>query len=770
MDSLLCLPNEVLLEISIHCGITEMSQLTQTCWRLHDVLNPVLYRRFARRSLPHAAEHNNEATVERVFQYTIPRQHKLSRSLALACEGGHAAIVRILLAWGAPPNGLRRPCQPHYKPLATAANSRRLEIVEILLASGARPTGYHPKMLAKIISHCTQSPTYTDPTGGSWRRPMDDPRILQLLVQHGMHIEPDSDILESALRENAPFATIGVLLDLGLDPNQPADVARRPLLEVVKQTNSRFEDDCVEVIHKCVQHGVDINARLPNGETVLHRAAAKPLPVVVRALLTAGADVNARDNRGTTPLNVRRHYSADLPDVPRTLLEGGADMAAVDNQGRAYVLENVIEEENKGSMRVLLDHGLESAPAVDVSDLMVTAVVLEDVSAVRRLVHNFPDLRMDRGRDRHGNLPLHRAARYGLDEIISSLLQHRYTVDIQNTEDDSALHLALRTGKESTARLLMQCPPINEFLNTRNRMFMTPLSIAVQSQPVGIIETLLDKGCNPLTCPDFQRQSLLHHAVRRSDPAITKLLLEQGAARDGNNYAGETPFGIALRLGRGDLVQLFLEHGESPNRRNANGNTGLMAAVLSGSLPVVKQLVAAGAELEAENDSMLRQGCTALMMAMDMSEPDIAQFLFDSGASAAAKKTGGKSLLVRAIQRKWPGLALGMLKRHGSTLDIEGLPSKGIKRTALSWAASLGYVGVVQQLLKLGADPAHCDPDGRSALYWATYGGNMEIICSVVERMKSDGQVDIKADILEEVARHRRDTFKPWMAGDTMLF
>lgn len=776
MDSLLCLPNEVFLEISTyyhdrersrHSGLAALSQLARTCRRLHDLLNPVLYRRNVRNALLFSVGYNvggknNQATRERVFQYTIPTQHDLTLALKTACKYGHAATVRILLAWGAAPNGLR--CRRHssYKPLATAAIWRRLEIVEILLSSGARPTDYPPRLIAKIISHCTQSPTYKDPTEGRFRRPMDDPRILQLLVQHGMYIEPDSDILELALRDGAPLATIGVLLDLGLDPNQPAAVERRPLQRVVMQTNREFEEDCVEAIYKCAQHGADFNARFPSGDTVLHKAVGAELPVVIRALINAGADVNARDGSGRTPLNTQdRPPGEDYPDVLRALLEGGADMAILDNQGEENVLNHAMVHYNYESIRVLLDHGLEMGPAVDVSLLMVAAVFLQDVAAVRRLVHGFPEHSLNSKMEPYGRTPLQRATWVGNDEIISTLLLHRHTVDIQNLDGDSALHIAMRGGTESRARLLIQAECSKEFLNTLNKSFRTPLSIAVQDQPLGVIEALLDMGCDPLTCPDFQRESLLHHAVRRPDPAITKLLLERGAARGVNSFAGETAFGSAIRRGREDIVQLFLEHGESPNNRNEHGNTGLMVAVLAGTLPLVKKLVAAGADLEAENDSGLRKGSTALMMAMDGPNPDIAQFLFDSGASATGTAKRGTSLLVRAIQRKWRGLALDMLKRHGSALDIEALPSKGIKRTALSWAASLGYVEIVRELLRLGADPAHCDPDGRSALYWATYGGNKEIICSIVERMQRNGCMDIQADILEEVVRHRRDTFKP---------
>ena len=42
--------------------------------------------------------------------------------------------------------------------------------------------------------------------------------------------------------------------------------------------------------------------RLPGGSTALHRAAARQRPDLVPVLLAAGADVNATDFQGNTPL------------------------------------------------------------------------------------------------------------------------------------------------------------------------------------------------------------------------------------------------------------------------------------------------------------------------------------------------------------------------------------------------------------------------------------------------------------------------------------
>jgi hypothetical protein len=46
MDSLLCLPNEIILDIAEYFDVEKINALTQTCYyRLHDLLNPLLYRR-----------------------------------------------------------------------------------------------------------------------------------------------------------------------------------------------------------------------------------------------------------------------------------------------------------------------------------------------------------------------------------------------------------------------------------------------------------------------------------------------------------------------------------------------------------------------------------------------------------------------------------------------------------------------------------------------------------------------------------------------------
>ena len=94
-----------------------------------------------------------------------------------------------------------------------------------------------------------------------------------------------------------------------------------------------------------MEKGADPNARDEDGSTPLHTASGyNKDPAIVSVLLEAGADPKARDEWGQTPLHEAAQYNAN-PDVITVLLEAGADPRDQDEMGRTPV--SLLEENDQ---------------------------------------------------------------------------------------------------------------------------------------------------------------------------------------------------------------------------------------------------------------------------------------------------------------------------------------------------------------------------------------------------------------------------------------
>lgn len=86
----------------------------------------------------------------------------------------------------------------------------------------------------------------------------------------------------------------------------------------------------------------------------LHQAAAAGDIENIKSLISGGADVNAKDDTGSTPL----HYAVILAnrDVIELLIAGGADVNIKDDQGRT-ALWWAKEQDSAELTDLLLKHG-----------------------------------------------------------------------------------------------------------------------------------------------------------------------------------------------------------------------------------------------------------------------------------------------------------------------------------------------------------------------------------------------------------------------------
>ena len=93
----------------------------------------------------------------------------------------------------------------------------------------------------------------------------------------------------------------------------------------------------MDEVRQAIAGGVDVNSVLPpQMESALHLAAHEGFSDIVELLIRAGADVNARDAKGWTPL-FDAASSGSLAIVKR-LIDAGAEVDPVDREGHSPAL------------------------------------------------------------------------------------------------------------------------------------------------------------------------------------------------------------------------------------------------------------------------------------------------------------------------------------------------------------------------------------------------------------------------------------------------
>ena len=170
--------------------------------------------------------------------------------------------------------------------------------------------------------------------------------------------------------------------------------------------------------------------------------------------------------------------------------------------------------------------------------------------------------------------------------------------------------------------------------------------------------------------------------------AAIRAVIRSGANPNRIDEHGETPLGLATRLGISPVVECLLASGANPNTRERNGWTPLYAGI--SNISIVRLLVSRGADIRIQ----AARGYNVLMRAAEVGAVDSCRFLIARGLSVRAKDAGG--------------------------------------RTALHAAATNGNVVLIRLLILAGAAPTATTADGITPLESASLQSNAKAVAELL--------------------------------------
>ena len=142
---------------------------------------------------------------------------------------------------------------------------------------------------------------------------------------------------------HSPLGFIRTLLEIGADPNAPADDGFPPLIaalccaRVVPGTTRRTDVD--DILRLLLSFGADPNQRGVNDYTALHMAVAERQPLAAQILLDAGADpgLRTRIDECETPLDMAK--AAALEEIAGILERKGQPLRKRLRSGLTLLLD-----------------------------------------------------------------------------------------------------------------------------------------------------------------------------------------------------------------------------------------------------------------------------------------------------------------------------------------------------------------------------------------------------------------------------------------------
>lgn len=368
----------------------------------------------------------------------------------------------------------------------------------------------------------------------------------------------------------------------------------------------------------------------------LHAAVRSANLEDVKRLVAAGADVNAPDALGSTPL-LMAAWSGNT-EIASFLVAHGADVNALQPQTHSTALEYAVLTGRTAMVQLLLQAGARIDTRYrDNQTILQIAAAAGNPQIVSLLLAAGMDIGSV---DVNGNTALDQAVLHGQAAVVSLLIAHGADVKrVHPVGGRGPLHEACIKGFANLVQPLIDAgaDPIE-----RDRSGQTPLDLALAYKNAKIVAALLHL---PQKDAEDAAEQAMESATLRGRTEIARMLIDSGFDISKPTAAGSTYLHDAALKGQKSVVQLLLERGAPVDALDQSGATALHNAALGGNADVIVILLDRGARIDAQDRE---SGATPLMLAASLGRAGAVALLLRRGANPALRDRAGHTALDRA--------------------------------------------------------------------------------------------------------------------------
>lgn len=370
---------------------------------------------------------------------------------------------------------------------------------------------------------------------------------------------------------------------------------------------------------------------------------------IVQTLIEQGAYVEAKDDKGRTPLMLASG-NGELESVRLLLARYGKSANTMDKNGHTSLIY-AIKGNHLSTAKLLLEHKADPNLAGKEALLpLIDAIKKGNLQGARLLLDHGANPNESRKDTKSEMTPLSYAAEFGDIEMVRELLKRGAEVDRLNQKRSTALTLAAYNGHEEVARLLMNAGANPDHVDSTGWIFGSRPKDYAKRNKNPKLDALLT-----ISPKDRQTQSEnLLRAVSQRRFKEAQRLLSQGAYSSYTSPEGVFPLEQAILNNDVQMVKLLINRLANLSQTIKGGGTVLHAAALGGKKEIVELLVKNGINVNAPD----AKGNTALFYAAEKGNTDIINILLDNGAlinqpnkeGVTPYMTAGKGSHLKAVE------------------------------------------------------------------------------------------------------------------------